>query len=206
MRTPTHVVAAAVWLFTLISLAACNQAKSDTSSGALPPANVEADFDPNNFTVDHPELFSLATAAEHRGVTTLNATGTVQPDVSRAVPVVSLAAGRVVEIKARLGDLVKKGQLLLRVQSNDVSGAYQNYVKAQNDERLAHQQLDRAQLLYGKGAIAKSSLEQAQTGEDDAKADLSAAAEQLRLLGIDKQHPTGIVDVFAPISGIITEQ
>jgi cobalt-zinc-cadmium efflux system membrane fusion protein len=139
-------------------------------------------------------------------VTALNATGAVQPDVSRAVPVISLAAGRVVEIKARLGDMVKKGQLLLRVQSSDVSGAYQNYVKAQNDERLAHQQLDRAQLLYDKGAIAKSSLEQAQTAEDDAKVDLSTAAEQLRLLGIDKQHPSGIVDVFAPISGVITDQ
>jgi len=156
--------------------------------------------------VDHPELFPLVTTGEHRAVPDLNATGMVQPDVSRAVPVISLAAGRVVEIKARLGDTVRKGQLLLRVQSNDISGAYQNYVKAQNDERLAHQQLDRAQLLYDKGAIAKSSLEQAQTAQDDAKADLSAAAEQLRLLGIDRQHPSGIVEVFAPISGVITDQ
>jgi len=206
MRIPIHTLAAAAWLFLLIPFTACNEAKSDANSGAPPPATVQADFDPNNFTVDHPELFPLATTGEYRAVPDLEATGMVQPDVSRAVPVISLAAGRVVEIKARLGDVVKKGQLLLRVQSNDVSGAYQNYVKAQNDERLAHQQLDRAQLLYGKGAIAKSSLEQAQTGEDDAKADLSAAAELLRLLGIDKQHPTGIVDVFAPISGIITEQ
>jgi cobalt-zinc-cadmium efflux system membrane fusion protein len=205
MRVSTHVLAAA-GLFTFVCLTGCNQAKSDTSSGAPPSANVEADFDPNNFAVDHPELFPLATTGENQGVSVLSATGMVQPDVSRAVPVVSLAAGRVVEIKARLGDMVKKGQLLLRVQSNDVSGAYQNYVKAQNDERLAHLQLDRAQLLYDKGAIAKSFLEQAQTAEDDAKADLSAAAEQLRLLGIDKRHPSGIVDVLAPISGVITDQ
>ena len=206
MRIPTHLLAAAVGLCTLVPLTACNEAKSDANSGAPPAATVEADFDPNNFTVDHPELFPLATTGEHRAVPDLNATGMVEPDVSRAVPVISLAAGRVVEIKARLGDVVKKGQLLLRVQSSDVSGAYQNYVKAQNDERLAHQQLDRAQLLYDKGAIAKSSLEQAQTAEEDGKADLSAAAEQLRLLGIDRQHPSGIVDVFAPISGVITDQ
>jgi len=92
------------------------------------------------------------------------------------------------------------------VQSNDVSGAYQNYVKAQNDERLAREQLERAQLLYSRGAIAQSALQQAQTAEDDAKADLSAASEQLRLLGINKQHPSGIVDVVAPISGVITDQ
>jgi cobalt-zinc-cadmium efflux system membrane fusion protein len=120
--------------------------------------------------------------------------------------VISLASGRVVEIKARLGDVVKKGQLLLRVQSNDVSGAYQTYVKAVNDERLARVQLERTQILYEKGAVAKSALEQAEDTEDDAKADLNAATEQLRLLGIDKDHPSGVVDIFAPISGIITDQ
>ncbi len=133
-------------------------------------------------------------------------TGVVQPDIARAVPVISLASGRVVEIKARLGDVVKKGQLLLRVQSNDVSGAYQTYIKAVNDERLARVQLERAQILYEKGAVAKSAVEQAQDTEDDAKADLNAATEQLRLLGIDKDHPSGIVDIVAPTSGIITDQ
>ena len=133
-------------------------------------------------------------------------TGVVQPDITRAVPVISLAAGRVVEIKARLGDVVKKGQLLLRVQSNDVSGAYQTYLKAGNDERLDRLQLERAQILYEKGAIAKSALETAEDTEGDAKADLNAATEQLRLLGIDKDHPSGIVDILAPTSGVITDQ
>jgi membrane fusion protein, heavy metal efflux system len=44
-------------------------------------------------------------------------TGVVQPDIARAVPVISLASGRVVEIKARLGDVVKKGQLLLKCRA-----------------------------------------------------------------------------------------
>jgi len=136
----------------------------------------------------------------------LNVTGVVQPDIARAVPVISLAAGRVVEIKARLGDEVKKGQLLLRVRSSDVSGAYQVYLKAQNDERLARVQFERAKVLYEKGAIAKSALEVAEDAAQDAKVDLDAAAEQLRLLGVDKDHPSGIVDVVAPISGVITDQ
>jgi cobalt-zinc-cadmium efflux system membrane fusion protein len=163
-------------------------------------------LDANNFPVDHPEQFPLATAVEHKSAPTLNVTGAVQPDIARAVPVISLAAGRVVEIKARLGDVVKKGQLLLRVQSNDVSGAYQTYLKAVNDERLARTQLQRAQILYDKGAVAKSALEATEVAEQDAKADLDHATEQLRLLGIDKDHPSGIVDIVAPISGVITDQ
>jgi len=187
-------------------LAGCGEDKANQKAEAPPPASVEAEMDANNFKVEHPEQFPLATAVEHKTVPALNVTGEVQPDIARAVPVISLAAGRVVEIKARLGDEVKKGQLLLRVRSNDVSAAYQAYLKAVNDERLAHQQLERAQTLYEKGAIAKSALEQADDTEQDTKVDLDTAAEQLRLLGVDKDHPSGIVDIYAPISGVITDQ
>ena len=138
------------------------KARPDPKAEAPPAATVEPDLDANNFKVDHPEQFPLVTAVEHKAAPALNVTGVVQPDIARAVPVISLAAGRVVEIKARLGDTVKKGQLLLRVHSNDVSGAYQIYRKAENDELLARIQLERAQILYDKGAIAKSALEQAE--------------------------------------------
>jgi cobalt-zinc-cadmium efflux system membrane fusion protein len=189
-----------------LTLSACNGAKTNANAEVPPPASVRADFDPNNFMVERPELFPLVTATERKTVTTMNATGIVQPDIARAVPVVSLAAGRVVEIKAKIGDAVKKGQVLLRVQSNDVSGAFQIYVKAENDERLARVQLNRAQTLYDHGAVSKGALEQAQNAEEDAKATLNAASEQLKLLGIDKDHPSGVVDVVAPISGVITDQ
>jgi cobalt-zinc-cadmium efflux system membrane fusion protein len=187
-------------------LAGCNEGKPDPKAEAPPPTTVEPDLDANNFKVDKPQQFPLVAAIEHRAAPALNVTGVVQPDINRAVPVISLAAGRVVEIKARLGDAVTKGQLLLRVRSNDVSGAYQTYLKAENDERLARIQFERAQTLYEKGATAKSALEQAEAAEQDAKVDLNAATEQLRLLGVDKDHPSGIVDITAPISGVITDQ
>jgi len=206
IRRFVHCVMLAACAFLLAALAGCNAGKADPKAEAPPPAKVESDLDANNFTVDHPEQFPLVTAVEHKSAPTLNVTGAVQPDIARAVPVISLAAGRVVEIKARLGDVVKKGQLLLRVQSNDVSGAYQTYLKAVNDERLARTQLQRAQILYDKGAVAKSALEAAEVAEQDAKADLDHATELLRLLGIDKEHPSGIVDIVAPISGVITDQ
>jgi cobalt-zinc-cadmium efflux system membrane fusion protein len=187
-------------------LAGCSEGKADPKAEAPPPAKVEPDMDSNNFKVDHPEQFPLATAVEYKAAPALNVTGVVQPDIARAVPVISLAAGRVVEIKARLGDVVTKGQLLLRVQSNDVSGAYQTYRKALNDELLARLQLERQKILYDKGAVAKSVLEQAEDVARNARADLDAATEQLRILGVDKDHPSGIVDIHAPISGVITDQ
>jgi cobalt-zinc-cadmium efflux system membrane fusion protein len=199
------LMAVVYWPLTLL-LPGCNEGKADPKAEAPPPTSIEPDLDANNFKVDHPEQFPLVKAIEHKAAPALNVTGVVQPDIARAVPVISLAAGRVVEIKARLGDVVTKGQLLLRVRSNDVSGAYQTYLKAENDERLARFQLDRARILFDKGAVAKSVLEQAEDTEQDAKVDLDTAAEQLRLLGVDRDHPSGIVDVTAPIAGVITDQ
>ena len=205
MKKHSYGILVLPWLL-LAGVVACSSGKADPNAEAPPKAVVESDLDANNFKVDHPEQFPLFTAVAHKSVSALNVTGVVQPDIVRAVPVVSLASGRVIEIKARLGDAVTKGQVLLRVQSNDVSGAYQTYIKAENDERLARVQDERAQLLYEKGAVAKSALEQADAAEADAKADLTAASDQLRLLGIDKQHPSGIVDIVAPITGVITDQ
>ena len=77
------------------------------------PPTIVPGADPALFTVDHPEQFPLAAAVARSTNSELVVTGTVTPDVARNVPVVSLASGRVVAIHARLGDTVKKGQLLL---------------------------------------------------------------------------------------------
>ena len=190
-------------------LAGCEgkvRAQPDPAAGAPPPAVVEKGMNASDFKVDHPEQFPLVTAGEYKSAPELNVTGVVNADVSRNVPVVSLASGRVVEIDARLGDEVKKGQLLFKVRSTDISGAFSDYRKAVANEQLAKIQLDRAKLLFGEGAIAKSALEIAQTAEDNAQVDLETATEHLRLLGSDPKNPTGIVDVFAPVSGVITDQ
>lgn len=192
---------------------------SNTGTGPA-PITVEPDLDANNFKVDHPERFPLATAGEHIAAPELNVTGVVNPDVSRQVPVPSLATGRIVEIDARLGDEVKKGQILFKVRSSDVAGAYSDYRKAVknqqlavDNERLTKIQLERAQLLYSNGAIPKSGFEVAanaevgsQTALDNAKVDVDTTSEHLRLLGSDPEHPTGLVEVIAPTSGTITDQ
>ena len=158
------------------------------------------------FTVEHPEQFPLAAATARPASSELVVTGAVMPDVSRNVPVVSLASGRVMEIHARLGDTVTKGQLLLTVRSDDVSNGYSSYRMAVADEILARNQYVRAKDLYEHGAIALNDLEVAQDAEDKAKVALDTTAEHLRLLGNDPKNPAGMVDIFAPVTGVITDQ
>ena len=181
------------------------QANLTADTGPV-PTKVEPDMDSNNFKVDHSEQFPLATAGEYIAAPELKVTGVVNPDVVRQVPVPSLATGRVVEINARLGDEVKKGQLLFKVRSNDIAGAYSDYRKAVKNEQLAKIQLNRTKILFDDGATPKSALEIAQTTEDNAIVDLETTTEHLRLLGSDPDHPSGIVEVYAPVSGVITDQ
>lgn len=185
----------------------CTAHATNVSDTAPPPAIVDPDGDSSVVHVDHPEQFPLATAGRRAAAPELKVTGVVNPDVSRAVPVVSLSSGRVVDVRVRLGDRVEKGQLLLRIQSVEVSGAFADYRKAGADRALAASQLDRAKELFNLGAIAKKDLEVAQDTAEKAEVDVENAAERLRVLGMNAQRPaTAIVDVMAPVSGVITEQ
>jgi membrane fusion protein, heavy metal efflux system len=180
----------------------------DDGSGAPPPAKVVTVSDMSLITIDSKDVekFPIATAGQIEAPSELKVTGTVFPDISREVPVISLANGRVVDIKTRLDDNVKKGQLLFSVQSGDVTNAFDAYLKAVNDEQLANKAYLRADDLFKHGAISQAMVEQAEDAEKDAKADLVAAEEQLRVLGVDRTHPSPIVNVYAPISGVIIGQ
>ena len=189
-----------------IALSGCHG--KDEGDGAPPPAKVVEVSDMNLITIDKNDVakFPLTTAGQIEASAELKATGTVFPDISREVPVISLANGRVVDLKTRLDDNVKKGQLLFSVQSGDVTNAFDFYLKAVNDEQLANKADIRAQDLFKHGAISQAMVEQADDAEKDAKADLVAAEEQLKVLGVDKDHPSPIVNVYAPITGVIIGQ
>jgi cobalt-zinc-cadmium efflux system membrane fusion protein len=198
--------------FLIILVIACGSlvcgcgGKAGSGDGAPPSAKVEQETDVSTLQVDNPQLFPLIQAREYTEAPSLTVTGVVSPDVSRTVPVISLATGRVVEIRARLGDTVQKGQILLRVQSPDIASAFSDYRKAVADEALSLKQFERAQILYDKGAISLSDFQLAEDTENKAKVDLETTLEHLRVLGVDKDHPSGVVDIKAPVSGVITDQ
>jgi membrane fusion protein, heavy metal efflux system len=209
--TKLHEELREIWIFGVtllwLLLAGCaGDRKTDPTAEAPPPSQVESAQDATIVTVSHPEQFPMTAVESRQATSQLVVTGVVAPDISRTVPVISVAAGRVVEIKARLGDAVRKGQVLMKVQSADVSGAFSDYRKAVADEQLANTQLERAKLLYDKGAISQNDLQTSENGENKAKVDVETAREHLRVLGSGTEHPSGVVDIVAPISGVITDQ
>ena len=190
----------------LLTIGGCSRHGNVEAAEAPPPANVVTVAEADLFTVDHPEQFPLATAVERPATSELVVTGTVTPDIARNVPVISLATGKVVAIHARLGDIVKKGQLLLTVRSDDVAGGFSDYRKAVSAEALTRVQLDRVQDLYNHGANSLNDLQVAEDAERRAKIDVETTEEHLRLQGSDPDHPKMMVDLYAPVAGVITDQ
>jgi cobalt-zinc-cadmium efflux system membrane fusion protein len=190
-----------------IGLTGCTtKAAADGKAGEPPPTVVEHEENGGIFKVDHPERFPLAAASRHDAAPELRVTGSVNPDVSRNVPVISLASGRIIEVHTRLGDSVTKGQLLMKVQSADISQAFSDYRQAKADLTLALAQLDRAKVLYEKGAIAQKDLEIAVDTEVKARVTVQNTEEKIHVLGADVDHPSTLVNIYAPVSGVITDQ
>jgi membrane fusion protein, heavy metal efflux system len=203
--TKVRNLAFAAGLLVSLALTACEK-KFDPASGAAPAPQVEEASNAGVVTVDHPNDFALTAATRIEAPHKLSVTGSVFPDINQEIPVISLASGRVVDVRVTLDQNVTKGQLMMKVQSPDAINAFDTYLKAVNDELLARKALARAKELYSHGAISQGMLEQAQDAEDDAKADLDAANRELDTLGIDKAHPSDIVSIYAPTSGVIVAQ
>jgi len=188
-----------------LTTTACKSRETGEDTGPQ-QAKVVTSGDMSLVSVDKPNQFPLVAAESYDEAAQISATGAVFPDIAREVPVISLASGRVVDIKARLDDHVRKGQLLLKVQSPDSTNAFDTYLKTVNDEQMNRKAYLRAEDLYKHGAISQAMLEQADDAEKNAQADLKAAEEALETIGVDKNHPSPIVPVYSPISGVIVAQ
>ncbi|HXC25258.1 MAG TPA: efflux RND transporter periplasmic adaptor subunit, partial [Gemmatimonadaceae bacterium] len=162
--------------------------------------------DTDLMTIPHPEQFPLVAARNQDVADHLRVTGVVSPDVNRTVPVNALGGGRVLEIRAKLGDDVRKGQTLVIISSPDMSGALSDYQKARADAALVRKQLERAQLLFQHGAIARKDIDIAENADQDAAVTVQTTQERVHMLGGDVEHPAPYIELKAPISGTIVGQ
>jgi cobalt-zinc-cadmium efflux system membrane fusion protein len=196
---------AAIWA-AVGMLAACSRQQVSASSDSVALATVETIPDIHLVTVANPERIAVVKASARAEADQLLANGIVAADVSRTVPVNALSSGRVAEVKARLGDDVQKGQVLLTLTSPDMSQAINDYQKAQASEKLTKSQLEREQLLFAHGIVAQKDIDIDEDTYNKAKIDTATAGEHIRILGGDTQHLSPIIEISAPVSGTIIEQ
>jgi len=123
--------------------------------------------------------------------------------------------GRVVEVRAHLGDRVKAGDVLLIVDSPDIAQAYSEYVKEDSDLQYATRAHDLAKDLYENKAMPLKDLKQTENELVKARAEFRRAKERLLSLRVpadeltkplDKQKITSRFEMKSPLTGIVVER
>jgi cobalt-zinc-cadmium efflux system membrane fusion protein len=132
----------------------------------------------------------------------LTTSGTVWLDDLRTGHVFSPVTGRVVGIKAQLGDRVKKGDVLAVIESPDIGSAVSDAHKAEADLIAATHDLKRKQDLYAQQAASAADVEQAEDSQRNARAELERARLKRYLLGIGNVDVgTQTYSLVSPIEG-----
>lgn len=196
-------------LLTAAVLAGCNKEDART---AAPQANDPA------LVAPAPELLAqlqLADIGTRPVAETLRVAGRIDFDEQRLARIGATVTGRVMQIDALLGQEVKKGEVLARLNSSELSSQQLAYLKARAQLELNRRNAERAKALFEADVIGAAELQRRESEYQISVAETRAAADQLQLLGvspaaIDRLGQQGAIDsvtpVVATLGGVVVER
>lgn len=214
-RPRCYRVQSAMALTLVLILAGCTSRDKEHANRMTSfSANASASETPQLFTIPEDQMshVQVVTVEPSTLTRTLRLTGAVAYNAFKTTPVITQVGGPVTRILVAPGEHVRAGQPMLDVSSPDYSQLLDSYLKAADSSRLANKNYARAQDLYQHHAIAERDLEQAESDRNQAKADLDAADQGMKILGI--KNPSALatatasaqIPVLAPISGEVVER
>jgi cobalt-zinc-cadmium efflux system membrane fusion protein len=116
---------------------------------------------------------------------TLRLTGAVEYNAFNTTPVITQVGGPVSRILVVPGEHVRSaGQPMLEVSSPDYSQFLDAYLKAADSSRLAEKTTPAPRSCISTTPSLKRDLEQAESDRNQAQADLNAAEQGMKILGI----------------------
>ncbi len=135
----------------------------------------------------------------------LSAPAMVEADPAHTVNVLAPLTGRVVELPVKLGDHVKRGQVLAVIASGDYAQAVADERKADDALALARRALARAEGVQQAGGAAQKDLETARSAYVQAQAEAARARARLASVGGGAAIPRdGRLAIVSPADGSIT--
>lgn len=212
--TRTNLQSAAV-LALVLALTACSRGDREHASQMTSfSARAAGSATPELFTIPEDQMshVQVITVEPTTLTRTLRLTGTVAYNAFRTTPVITQVGGPVSRVLVMPGQHVRAGQAMLDVSSPDYSQLLNAYLKASDSFRLANKNYARAQDLYQHHAIAERDLEQAESDRNQARADLNASEQGMKILGIKdpaslaKSPSSALIPVLAPIGGEVVER
>jgi membrane fusion protein, heavy metal efflux system len=195
-----------------LALSACARPSAGTAAGGASQASAMVSAAPGDLTVDPVALRSIAiqTVVERPILRTLTVAGKVQFDEDRLARVLAPLAGQVVDLRVKVGDVVRKGQTLCALSSRDATAVVGEHTESHKDLELAEKTAAMTQDLFDHQAASRIALQQAQSDLAKAKARVARNEQALRLLGLQSEADIDLFDgrvlVVSPIAGSIIER
>ena len=185
--------------------------------GDKPVEKAPAPRDPLAITANAELAARLRTAAPGFAEVseTLRVSGRIEVDETRLARVGSPVTGRITDLEAREGDSVRRGQVLATINSTELSGAQLGFLKATSQRGLAARAAARAQQLLDADVIGAAELQRRQAELAQAEAEVNAARDQLKVLGMspaalerlaEARTINSVTQIVATIAGTIIER
>ena len=188
--------------------------KADPKAAAAKPA---APADPMLVKPDAETVRWLKTGsvAEAEVRETLRVPAQVFADETRVARIGSSVTGRISDLRAVLGQNVRRGEVLGTLNSTELSTAQSTFLKALSARMLAERAAERAKQLFEADVIGAAELQRRETELLQADADLSAAHDQLKVLGMSEaniakleqtRQVNSVSYIVASLSGTVIER
>ena len=209
-RRPAFRVAVSTFVLGCLVLSACGREDPPTASNAATtPPQMAGSVAESHLRVET-ALVELGS-----GVHDLSLSGKVAYGEDRYSRISSPLQGRVLEVRAHLGERVQAGSVLLVLDSQEIAQAYAEYVKEDSDLQYATRAHELAKDLYETKALAWKDLKQAENELIKARAEFRRAKERLLSLRVpaqeldkplDRQTITSRFEMKSPLTGIVVER
>lgn len=196
--------------FVCLMLSACGRGEEPTVS------NAAATTPPNGeLTVESHSRIETALVELGSGAHDLTLVGRVAYAEDHYSRISSPLQGRVLEVRAHLGEHVEAGSVLLVLDSQEIAQAYSEYVKEDSDLQFATRAHELAKDLYENRALALKDLKQAENELIKARAEFRRAKERLLSLRVpgqelekplERQRITSRFEMKSPLTGIVVER
>lgn len=182
-RPASLVLALAIAGLISLTLTACG---NDEKPATAVAEQAKPELDPSEVMVS-PEMasnFKVAAVTQTELASVQEIAGRIEANERKVTRIGAVVTGRVTEVLAEAGDRVKSGQVLARVASPELTSAQLAYMRASATATLAERSVERARQLIAADVIGSAELQRRESEVQIARAELRAAGDQLKLMGL----------------------
>lgn len=182
-RPASLVLALAIAGLISLTLTACGNGEKPATAMA---EQAKPELNPSEVMVS-PEMasnFKVAAVTQAELASVQEIAGRIEANERKVTRIGAVVTGRVTEVLAEAGDRVKPGQVLARVASPELTSAQLAYMRASATAALAERSVERARQLIAADVIGSAELQRRESEVQIARAELRAAGDQLKLMGL----------------------